>query len=46
MNPFQAIRATFYMLLAKAREPIEDRERKPAPTTKPERGAGGDGSRG
>jgi hypothetical protein len=46
MNPFQAIRATFSMLLAKAREPIEDHERKSAPTSEPERGAGGDGSRG
>ena len=46
MNPFQAIRATFYMLLAKAREPIEEHEREPAPTTAPQRGAGGDGSRG
>jgi hypothetical protein len=31
MTPFQAIKATFYMLLAKAREPIEDRELTPAP---------------
>jgi hypothetical protein len=31
MTPFQAIKATFYMLLAKAREPIEERELTPAP---------------
>jgi len=30
MTPFQAIKATFYMLLAKAREPIEERELAPA----------------
>ena len=46
MNPFQAIRATFYMLLAKAREPIEEHERTSAPTTAPERGAGSERSRG
>jgi hypothetical protein len=32
MTPFQAIRATIYMLLAKAREPIGDRELIPAPS--------------
>jgi hypothetical protein len=31
MTPFQAIKATFYMLLAKAREPIQERELAPAP---------------
>jgi hypothetical protein len=31
MTPFQAIKATFSMLLAKAREPIEKRELTPAP---------------
>ena len=31
MTPFQAIKATFYMLLAKAREPIQEREIAPAP---------------
>ena len=31
MTPFQAIKASFYMLLAKAREPIEERELTPAP---------------
>ena len=30
MTPFQAIRASFFMLLAKAREPIEERELAPA----------------
>jgi hypothetical protein len=32
MTPFQAIKATFYMLLAKAREPIQDRELAPVST--------------
>jgi len=32
MTPFQAIRATTYMLLAKAREPIQERELVPAPS--------------
>ena len=32
MTPFQAIKATFYMLLAKAREPIEERDVNEAPT--------------
>ena len=32
MTPFQAIKATFYMLLAKAREPIEERELAPVPS--------------
>ena len=32
MTPFQAIKATFYMLLAKAREPIEERALAPAAT--------------
>ena len=32
MTPFQAIKATFYMLLAKAREPIQERELAAAPT--------------
>ena len=40
MTPFQAIRATFYMLLAKAREPIEERELAPAPTGTPHRPSG------
>ena len=31
MTPFQALEATFSMLLAKAREPIEGRELAPAP---------------
>ena len=31
MTPFQAIKATFYMLLAKAREPIQERDLAPAP---------------
>ncbi len=31
MTPFQAIKATFYMLLAKAREPIEERDVNEAP---------------
>jgi hypothetical protein len=31
MTPFQAIKATFYILLAKAREPIEERDPAPAP---------------
>lgn len=30
MTPFQAIKASFYMLLAKAREPIQERELAPA----------------
>jgi hypothetical protein len=30
MTPFQAIRASFYMLLAKAREPLQERELAPA----------------
>lgn len=33
MTPFQAIKATFYMLLAKAREPIQQRELAPVPTS-------------
>ncbi len=32
MTPFQAIRASCYMLLAKAREPIQERELAPAST--------------
>jgi hypothetical protein len=32
MTAFQAIKATFYMLLAKAREPIEQRELAPVST--------------
>jgi hypothetical protein len=31
MTPFQAIKATFYILLAKAREPIQERDLAPAP---------------
>jgi hypothetical protein len=31
MTPFQAIKASFYMLLAKAREPIQERELARAP---------------
>ena len=47
MTPFQAIKATLYMLLAKAREPIQERELAPAPagprhrpsgTTRPAKG--------
>ena len=30
MNPFQAIKASFYMLLAEAREPIQEPELAPA----------------
>ena len=40
MTPFQAIKATFYMLLAKAREPIQDNALIPAPTGAPHRGSG------
>ena len=32
MTPFQALAASFHMLLAKAREPIQERELAPAPT--------------
>lgn len=32
MTPFQAIKATLYMLLAKAREPIQERELAPLST--------------
>jgi len=32
MTSFQTVKATFYTLLAKAREPIQEREFVPAPT--------------
>ena len=32
MNPFEAIRTTFYMLLAQARGPIQDHASVPAAT--------------
>jgi len=40
MTPFQAIKATFYMLLAKAREPIQERALVPAPTGAPHQPSG------
>jgi len=39
MTPFQAIKATFFMLLAKAREPLEERELAPASSGAPHRPA-------
>ena len=40
MTPFQAIKATLYMLLAKAREPIQNDELIPVPTGAPQVGTG------